>query len=131
MNDKPDLILLNEQEAVAVLQPHMLHKSALHWLQNDRLYNPAIPFHMLQGQPYYLEKDLFAFISRMLNPGARFVRTGNHMYMEKRKTSDRRQYLDRRVHAEIVLSPAVERRRPERLDRRMDGRTERRSQHAA
>lgn len=131
MSDKPDLILLNEQEAVAVLQPHMHHKSALHWLQNDRLYNPSIPFHMLQGQPYYLEQDLLAFVSRMLNPGARFVRTGNHLYMEKRSTSDRRKFVDRRMNAEIVLSPGVERRRPDRLDRRTDGRLERRSQCAA
>lgn len=131
MSDKPDLILLNEQEAVEVLQPHMHNKSALHWLQNDRLYNPAIPFHMLQGQPYYLEQDLFAFVTRMLNPRARVVRTGNHLYMEKRSTSDRRRYLDRRMNAEIVLSPGVERRRPNRLDRRTDGQMERRSQHAA
>lgn len=131
MSDKPDLILLNEQEAVAVLQPHMHNKSALHWLQNDRLYNPAIPFHMLQGQPYYLEQDLLAFVTRMLNPGARFVRTGNHLYMEKRGTSDRRKYHDRRMNAEIALSPGVDRRRPGQLDRRVDDRLGRRNQHAA
>lgn len=128
MNDNH--ILLTEQEAAAILQPHMRNKSALHWLENDRLHEPAIPFHFLQGQPYYLELDLLAFITRVLNPAARFVRIDNQLRTDNRSMSDRRKHADRRVNVAIVLSHGIERRRPGHADRR-SSRLDRRAQRAS
>lgn len=131
MKETFDHILLTEREAAAILQPHMRNKSALHWLQNDRLHEPAIPFYFLQGQIYYLEPDLLPFINRALNPAARFIRIDNRIRNENRSTSERRNRLDRRINAEIVLSPGVERRQPGMLDRRMNNTQERRTRAAA
>lgn len=128
MSDKTDHILLTEQEAAAILQPHMRNKSALHWLENDRLHEPAIPFHFLQRQPYYLELDLLAFITRVLNPAARFVRIGNHLRTDNRSMSDRRKHADRRMNVEIVLSHGIERRHPGHPDRRSGSGRDRRTQ---
>lgn len=131
MSDKTDHILLTEHEAAAILQPHMRNKSALHWLENDRLHEPAIPFHFLQGQPYYLELDLLAFVTRVLNPAARFVRIDNHLRTDNRSTSDRRKHADRRMNAEIVLSHGIERRHPGHSDRRSSSGRDRRAQPAS
>ena len=127
MSNKDDHILLTEQEAAALLQPHMHNKSAVHWLKNDRIHEPAIPFHLLQEQPYYLELDVLAFISRVLNPAARFVRVDNHVRTDNRKTSDRREHIDRRLNVKIVLAPGIERRRPGRDDRRSISNLDRRA----
>ena len=67
MGDTSDHILLTEERAAVILQPHMRNKSAAHWLENDRRYDPVIPFHYLQGQPYYLESDLVNIITKALN----------------------------------------------------------------
>lgn len=127
MSDKTDHILLSEQEAAAILQPHMRNKSALHWLENDRLHEPAIPFHFLQGQPYYLDLDLLAFITRVLNPEARFIRIDNHLRTDNRNKSDRRKNADRRMNAEIVLSHGIERRHPGNAERRSSSVSDRRT----
>jgi hypothetical protein len=130
MSDKTDHILLTGQEAAAMLQPHMRNKSAVHWLENDRLQEPAIPFHFLQGQPYYLELDLLAFITRLLNPAARFVRIDNRLRTDNRNTPDRRKHVDRRINVEIVLSHGIERRHSGHADRRSSSVRERRTQPA-
>lgn len=126
MNGEFDHILLTDQEAATLLQPHMHNKSALHWLANDRLHEPAVPFYILQGQPFYREKDLISFIIRALNPTAHFIRIGNHLYNDNRGKPDRRKRIDRRINAEIALSPAVERRLGQH-DRRLSGLRERRA----
>ena len=131
MSDKTDHILLTGQEAAAMLQPHMRNKSAAHWLETDRLQEPAIPFHFLQGQPYYLELDLFAFITRLLNPAARFVRIDNRLRTDNRKTPDRRIRVDRRKNVEIVLSHGIERRHSSHADRRHSNHADRRAAFAS
>ena len=127
MSDKFDHILLNEQEAAAILQPHMPNKYALHWLENDRQQKPAIPFHFLQGEHYYLEHELLSFIRQTLNPAARFVRIGEQLRTDHRNTSDRRKRSDRRIKAGVALSFGIDRRQPILLDRRSTAQ-ERRSQ---
>ena len=118
MNDGFDNTPLTEQEAAAILQPHMPDKSAKHWLERDRLRDPIIPFHLVQEQPYYLEADLRTFITHMFSQTARFVRIGNHLRTDVRNESDRRQHTSRRINVEIMLSHGIERRQPSRNDRR-------------
>lgn len=90
MGDTSDHILLTEGRAAVILQPHMRNKSGAHWLENDRRYDPVIPFHCLQGQPYYLESDLVNFIIKALNPAARFVRVRSQLLTDIRQVSERR-----------------------------------------
>ena len=130
MSEKSDHILLTEQEAATILQPNMRNKSALRWLEIDRVRDPVIPFHFFQGQHYYLEQDLLAFITRKLNPAARFVRVDNQLRTDSRNDSDRRKIVNRRVNVEIALSLGIDRRQPGRHNRRMGGGLERRTQLA-
>jgi hypothetical protein len=126
MDATSEHILLTEPEAAIILQPHMPNKSAMQWLENDRRYDPVVPFHNLQGQPYYLESDLIAFITHALNPTARFVRVSNQLLTDSRSYSDRRIRTDRRVSGEVVLSHLVERRRASPIDRRAGKENDRR-----
>ncbi|MES1982298.1 MAG: hypothetical protein V4443_07470 [Pseudomonadota bacterium] len=126
MDTISDHILLTEQEAATILQPHMRNKSAQHWLENDRKHDPVVPFHNLQGQPYYLESDLIAFITHALNPTARFVRISNQLITDNRNKTERRTRTERRVSGEIMLSDLVER-RASQIDRRSGRDNDRRS----
>lgn len=118
MNDKTDQILLTEQEAITLLQPHMRSKSAEQWLRLDRLIEPSVPFYLLQGKPYYLELELLAFITRVLNPAARFIRINNHWHTDNRNMADVGERSDRRINLGAALSNAIERRDPKLADRR-------------
>lgn len=130
MGDTSDHILLTEGRAAVILQPHMRNKSAAHWLENDRRYDPVIPFHYLQGQPYYLESDLVNFITKALNPAARFVRVRSQLLTDIRQVSERRRHSDRRISEGIVLSHLIERRDTDHFDRRLSGVLNRRTEPA-
>ena len=121
MDDTSYHVLLTEEEAAAILQPHMRNKSAAHWLENDRQYDPVIKFHYLQGQPYYLETNLVTFITKALNPAARFVRVRNQLLTDVRQVSERRRRRNRRMSAGVILSHLLERRDTDHFDRRLSG----------
>lgn len=89
-HETPDHVLLTEQEAAAFLQPHIPSKSVTAWLVHDRQRDPIIPFFLVQGQACYLESDLERFVTRTLNPSARFVRVNSRLRPERRKSLDRR-----------------------------------------
>lgn len=119
MGDTSDHTLLTEQEAAALLQPYVHNKSTLDWLANDRLRGPAIPFILLQGDPYYRESDLIFIITRMLDSKARFVRVNNRLYADHRNLSERRRNGERRKCEVVYLRQGIERRRRSDPDRRL------------
>jgi len=121
-------VLLTADEVAALLQPFMRKKSALDWLANDRLKNPAIPFFVLQDEPYYRESDVINFVRNVLKPSAHFVHVHNHLIAERREPSDRRRHGDRRRKEAIFLQPGIERRRWDQPDRRQQGNSSRRAQ---
>ena len=122
-----DQILLTEQDAAALLQPHMRNKSALDWLAYDRRLNPAIPFLRRNHEIYYPAADVVAFITRLMNPSARFVRMGQRLITEQRGLPDRRYQLERRHMGTPELNDGIERRVWGDLDRRLWGELSRRS----
>ena len=122
-----DQMLLTEQDAAALLQPHMGNKSALDWLAFDRRLNPAIPFLRRNNEIYYPAADVVAFITRLMNPSARFVRMGQRLITEQRRLSDRRQRLERRHMSAAELKNGAERRVWGDLDRRLWGELSRRT----
>lgn len=120
--------LLSEEEAVALLQPHLHNQSLASWLARDRQRDPVIHFVLIEGQPFYQEEDVVNFIKRLLAPSASFVHVHDHLINERRSKTDRRRQVDRR-HAEwIRLQPGIERRHWGELDRRLRGELHRRSQ---
>ena len=127
MDDVTEHILLTEQEAAALLQPYMHNKSAMDWLAHDRQRDPVIPFFLLGKSPYYRERDLTLFITRMLDSKARFVRINHLLYLDHRNVSERRGNGERRRREAIHLRQGIERRRWTDLDRRLGGGMKRRS----
>ena len=128
MDNHPcDQMLLTEQDAAALLQPHMRNKSALDWLAYDRRLNPAIPFLRHNNEIYYPAADVVAFITRLMNPSARFVRMGQRLITEQRRLSDRRQRRERRHMSPAELKNGAERRLWGDLDRRLWGELSRRT----
>ena len=122
-----DQILLTEQDAAALLQPHMRNKNALDWLAYDRRLNPAIPFLRRNNEIYYPAVDVVAFITRLMNPSARFVRMGQRLIPEQRRLPDRRQQVERRHMDTAELEEGAERRLWGDLDRRLWGELSRRT----
>ena len=122
-----DQILLTEQDAAALLQPHMRNKNALDWLAYDRRLNPAIPFLRRNDEIYYPAADVVAFITRLMNPSARFVRMGQRLIPEQRRLPDRRQQVERRHMGTAGLEQSTERRLWGDLDRRLWGELSRRT----
>ena len=122
-----DQILLTEQDAAALLQPHMRNKNALDWLAYDRRLNPAIPFLRRNNEIYYPAEDVVAFITRLMNPSARFVRMGQRLIPEQRRLPDRRQQVERRHMDTAGLEQGTERRLWGDLDRRLWGELSRRT----
>lgn len=127
MGNTSDHTLLTEQEAAALLQPYIHNKSAMDWLAHDRLRGPAIPFILLQGDPYYRESDLVFIITRMLDSEARFVRVNHRLYADHRNLSERRRDGKRRKREMIYLRQGIERRRWGDPDRRLSGGANRRA----
>ena len=122
-----DQILLTEQDAAALLQPHMRNKNALDWLAYDRRLNPASPFLSRNNEIYYPAADVVAFITRLMNPSARFVRMGQRLIPEQRRLPDRRQQVERRHMDTAELEQGAERRLWGDLDRRLWGELSRRT----
>ena len=122
-----DQMLLTEQDAAALLQPYMRDKSALDWLAYDRRLNPALPFLRRNHEIYYPAADLVAFITRLMNPSARFVRMGQRLITEQRRLPDRRQQPERRHMSAGELKNGAERRLWGDLDRRLWGELSRRT----
>ena len=131
MVNASDNVLLTDEEAAALLQPHMYKESITAWLANDRRNIPAIPFITLRGEPYYREADLVFFITHMLNPQARFVRLHAQLHIDHRNVSERRGNGERRGSDAIHLRQGIERRRWDDADRRFRGDFDRRVQSAA
>lgn len=127
MRDIPVHVLLTEQEAAALLQSYMHHKSAMDWLAHDRQRDPVLPFIVLRESHYYREGDLTSFITRMLDSKARFVRIKDRLYGDPRNMSERRETGERRKRQAIHLRQGIERRRWTALDRRQSTGINRRS----
>ena len=106
----------------------MPSKSAGKWLNQDRCNNPTIPFFRSQGQTYYREAEVVAFIRRVLNPSARFIRVNDQLFPERRRAADRRKLALRRKKIGAVLQATIERRRPGQTDRRQASESNRRGQ---
>jgi len=119
MNEEPDHSLLAEHEAASFLQPHMPSKSVKAWLVHDRQHDPIIPFFLVQGQACYLESDLEKFVTRTLNPSARFVRVNNRLRPERRKPSDRRRQGDHRPMPGGATQHGIKRRRRDDMGLRL------------
>jgi hypothetical protein len=113
MDGTSDHHLLITQEAAALLQPYMRHKSALNWLVHDRQSNPVIPYILLQGDYFYRERDLASFITRTLDAKARFVRINHLLQADHRKLPEHR----RRTKT-IDLQQGIERRKESDSNRR-------------
>ena len=125
-NDLFDQLLVTEQEAAVLLQPHMRNKNALDWLAYDRRLEPAIPFVRRNNGIHYREADLIAFITHLLNPSARFVHIGQRLISEQRRLPDRRHRIERRMGM-VELEHGIERRLWGDLDRRLWGELSRRT----
>jgi hypothetical protein len=119
--------ILTEQEAIAFLQPHMPNKSVNVWLAHDRHHDPIIPFFLVQGQPCYLESDLAIFVTRTLNTSARFVRLNNRLYLDRRKSFDRRKHDGRRPAAGGISRQGIKRRRRGDMGSRLQAELDRRA----
>ncbi len=117
MHTFDNAILLTEQQAAEILQPHMHRKSALTWLQQDRQQSPAIPFELLHGHYYYRDHELVRFVRSMLNPSARFVHANGQLYNERRRYQQRRSSNPRRAQ-QASPRPSQERRDLPYTDRR-------------
>ncbi|WP_124706293.1 hypothetical protein [Sulfuriferula multivorans] len=130
MDDASSHTILTEQEAAALLQPYTPNKSAVDWLAHDRQRDPVIPFILLGKTPYYRERDLIFFITRMLDSKVRFVRINHLLYLDHRNVSERRRTSERRKREAIHLRQGIERRRWTDLDRRLGGGMNRRSHPA-
>ena len=112
---------LSAGEASALLQSFMPNKLAKAWLDNDRKFDPAIPFSIRDGDVRYRSQDLDQFVRRCLAPNARVD------FSERRARSDRRRIGERRRNPEIRLSPVAERRHAWSADRRSSIATDRRA----
>ena len=95
-----------------MLQRFMPRKQASAWLDNDRKFDPTLPFFYLHGDVVYQSRDLEQFVRRCLTPRARVE------FSERRTRSDRRHAGDRRRNPEVRLSPLAERRQVYSHDRR-------------
>jgi hypothetical protein len=126
-NELPEHSILTEQEAIVFLQPHMPNKSVNVWLAHDRHHDPIIPFFLVQGQPCYLESDLAIFVTRTLNTSARFVRLNNRLYLDRRKSFDRRKHDGRRPAAGGISRQGIKRRRRGDMGSRLQAELDRRA----
>ena len=112
---------VSADEAGALLQRFMPSKLASAWLDNDRKFDPTIPFFYSRGSVVYQSRDLEQFVRHCLAPSAEVD------FSERRTRSDRRRSTDRRQNVEVRLSPVAERRHAHSIDRRGSRSLERRS----
>ena len=112
---------LSTGEASALLQGFMPSKMADAWLDNDRKFDPVIPFRYLEGEVRYRSSDLEQFVRRCLTPGVKVD------FSERRRRTDRRYSIERRKNPAIRLIPVAERRSANSFDRRIGASSDRRS----
>ena len=112
---------LSTGEASALLQGFMPNKMADAWLDNDRKFDPVIPFRYVDGEVRYRSLDLEQFVRRCLASGVKID------FSERRRRRDRRYSIERRKNPEVRLIPAAERRSASSFDRRAGQRSDRRS----
>ena len=103
---------VDAREASALLQGYMPSKLASDWLNNDRKFDPAIPFKYMHGDVCYRTIDLEYFVKQCLAPRAKVD------FSERRRRSDRRNRIDRRNNPPIRLIAVAERRSAHEGDRR-------------
>ncbi len=100
-----------------MLQPHMKGNAAA-WLTADQQAEPQqLRCALVRGRRYYSAADVAAFIVRLLNPNAVIEDVPRDFTFAQRKRTERRQRVERRVK-HVAMPPHLERRDPNRVDRR-------------
>ncbi len=120
MNPPIPAAQLTLAQAAGFLQRFLPGRDARVWLEQDRRYNPLIPFQVLDGEIFYNESDVVRFVQKIA-PGAR-LRTGTDRrnHPERRtQTTDRRKAGERR-RARSAAASGIDRRFALRADRRSD-----------
>ncbi len=112
---------VSADEASGLLQRFMPRKQASAWLDNDRKFDPTIPFFYSHGSVVYQSRDLEQFVRHCL------ASSDVIDFPERRARSDRRCSTDRRHNVEVRLSAVAERRRANSIDRRGSRTRDRRS----
>jgi hypothetical protein len=113
----PRIKLITFSEAAAMLQPHMRGDAAA-WLDADQRADPRqLRCALVRGRRYYSAADVAAFVVRVLNPDAVIEGVPRDASFAQRKRVERRKPAQRRV-LHVALPPALERRDPNRPDRR-------------
>lgn len=119
MNPRPFPATLTPRETAGLLQRFMPGRNAAAWLENDRRYQPVLPYVRHADEIRYHEDDVIQLV-RKLAPHPALRRD-----TLRRQSLERRQYhTDRRVHADRRHSRRATR---DDLDRRFAVRPDRRS----
>jgi len=124
--------MLTLQQTIGLLQRFMPTRDAAAWLENDRRFQPVLPFVQHGEEVRYYEEDVIQLV-RKLAPSPTVRRSaGRRQVLERRFfPTDRREHLDRR-HSRRAARNDLDRRfavRPDRrddLDRRIRGWVDRR-----
>jgi hypothetical protein len=124
--------MLTLQQTIGLLQRFMPDRDAAVWLENDRAYQPVVPFVRQGDEIRYYEEDVAQFVRKLVpNPALRRS-MGRRADAERRYfPTDRREHLDRRYSRRAARND-LDRRfavRPDRrsdLDRRIRGWVDRR-----
>lgn len=132
MNQRPFSAMLTPQQTSGLLQRFMPGRDAAAWLENDRRYQPVLPYVQQGNEVRYFEEDVIQLVRKLAaNPVVR--RTDTRRLQEERRhyASERRAQMDRR-HSRRATRNDLDRRfavRPDRrgdLDRRIRGWVDRR-----
>lgn len=132
MNAHPFTAMLTPEETAGLLQRFMPGRNAAVWLENDRRYQPVLPYVQHGEVIRYHEEDVIALV-RKLAPAATVRGSAlRRLGAERRQLhADRRAHTDRR-HSRRAARNDLDRRfaiRPDRrsdLDRRIRGWVDRR-----
>lgn len=132
MKRHPYSAMLTAQQTVGLLQRFMPGRDAAAWLENDRCYEPVLPFVQRGEEILYLEQDVIQLVRKLAaNPAVRLSDSRRRQGERRRYASERRIHVDRR-HSRRAARDDLDRRfavRPDRrgdLDRRIRGWVDRR-----
>lgn len=124
--------MLTIQQTAGFLQRFMPGRDAAAWLENDRRYEPALPFVQRGEDVFYLEQDVIRLVQMLaVNPVIRISDVRRQQGERRHYASERRTHTDRR-HSRRAARDDLDRRfavRPDRrgdLDRRIRGWIDRR-----